>query len=40
MGSLNEYKIKHKILTLVHCAVMKKKDEPTSFDIDGVEFSH
>ncbi|QQR77489.1 MAG: hypothetical protein IPJ67_05195 [Candidatus Moraniibacteriota bacterium] len=36
----NKYKIEHKILTLAHCAVMEKKDDPASFEIDGVKFSH
>ncbi|KKQ95678.1 MAG: hypothetical protein UT20_C0024G0007 [Candidatus Levybacteria bacterium GW2011_GWA1_39_11] len=40
MSELNIYKIEHKILTLAHCAVMEKKDEPASFDVDGVKFSH
>ena len=37
---LNEYKIKHKILTLSPCAVMERKEKPASFNSDGVEFSH
>lgn len=40
MSKLNTYKIEHKILTLSHCAVMEKKDEPASFDVDGIKFSH
>lgn len=40
MSELNTYKIEHKILTLAHCAVMEKKNEPASFDVDGVKFSH
>jgi hypothetical protein len=40
MNELNTYKIEHKILTLADCAVMEKKDEPASFDVDGVKFSH
>lgn len=34
------YKIEHKILTLAHCAVMDKKREPASFEIDSINFSH
>jgi len=37
---MNQYKIEHKILTLAHCAVMDKKEDPASFKIDGVGFSH
>jgi len=40
MSNLNKYKIEHKILTLAHCAVMEKKDNPASFSNDGIEFSH
>lgn len=40
MSALNTYKIEHRILTLSECAVMDKKGEPASFDIDGVNFSH
>ncbi len=36
----NKYKIEHKILTLARCAVMEKKDDPTSFEIDNIKFSH
>lgn len=37
---MNNYKIQHKILTLAECAVMEKQNQPASFSIDGVEFSH
>ncbi len=37
---LNIYKIEHKILTLTTCAVMEDKNNLTSFEIDGVKFSH
>jgi len=40
MNELNIYKIEHKILALSHCAVMEKKDEPASFDVDEIKFSH
>lgn len=40
MSELNTYKIEHKILTLAHCAVMEKKDEPASFEVNGIKFYH
>ena len=36
----NKYKIEQKILTLAHCAVMEKKDDPASFEVDDTKFSH
>lgn len=36
----NKYKIEYKILTLAECAVMEKKEDPASFEIDGIKFSH
>lgn len=36
----NKYEIEHKILTLAHCAVMEKKDDPASFEVDDIKFSH
>ncbi len=40
MSELNTYKIEHKILTLARCAVREKKNEPASFEVDGVKFFH
>jgi hypothetical protein len=38
--AMKTYKIEHKILTLIHCAVMNKEEEPASFIIEDVKFSH
>ena len=37
---MDKYKIEHKILTLARCDVMDKKDDPASFEIDEIKFSH
>lgn len=36
----NRYVIQHKVLTLAKCAVMERQDDPASFEIDGIKFSH
>lgn len=40
MSEQNVYKIEHKILTLAQCAVSEDREEPASFEIDEVKFSH
>jgi hypothetical protein len=37
---MGQYQIEHKILALSHCAVMKDKEKPASFEVEGVNFSH
>lgn len=37
---MNKYKIQHKIVTLAHCAVMDRKENPASFVSEGIDFSH
>jgi hypothetical protein len=38
--AMKTYKIEHKILTLIHCAVMNKEEDPASFIIEDIKFSH